>query len=93
MVATFTTAIRGWLQKSGKRLEQTKLGLVWLARISVHTPLGERLLQLASKALQHAGWFTILSLQTRDLVFYYNSIIILSFFKIVEILNRTFLFI
>ena len=77
----------------GIRYEKTKQGLVWLSRISVHTPLGERLLQLASKAFQHAGWFTILSLQTRDLVFYYNSNIILSIFKIVEILNRTFLFI
>ena len=42
-----------------KRIEQTKLDLVWEVRYSVHTPLGKRLLQLASKALQHAGWYTI----------------------------------
>ena len=37
------------------RLEKTKLGLVWLARDSVHTPLGKRLLQLTSNAFQHSG--------------------------------------
>ena len=79
-----------------KRIELTKQGLVWDVRYSVHTPLGERLLQLASKAPQHAGWFTILSvtnqtlhifitIRTSFMVHFRKSIS--NIFKIVEILS------
>ena len=44
-----------------KRIEQTKLDLVWEVRYSVHTPLGKRLLQLTSNILQLAGWLYNLS--------------------------------
>ena len=77
----------------GIRYEKTKQGLVWLSRISVHTPLGERLLQLTSKAFQHAGWFTTSSLQletsyfitnrTSFMVHFRKSILIESFYQLV----------
>ena len=46
----------------GISFEQTKQGLVWEVRNSVHTPLGKRLLQLTSNILQLAGWLYNVSL-------------------------------
>ena len=57
----------------GIRFEQTKQGLVWLVRNSVHTPLGERLLQLTSNTFQHAGWLYNLALTMTKWLFYFTS--------------------
>ena len=62
----------GW-RSLRKRIEQTKLHLVWVAIFSVHTPLGERLLQLTSNTFQHAGWLYNLALTMTKWLFYFTS--------------------
>ena len=67
-----TTAVRSWRQKSRKKIRtnQTRFGLV-SEKLSTH-PSGKRLLQLTSKAFQHAGWLYNLSFLLTIWVFYFS---------------------
>ena len=79
MVATFTTAIRGWLQKSGKKIgaNQTRFGMV-SDNLSTH-PSGRKTSaahfeSLPTRRLVYNLSFTISRLH----IFYYKSNIILT---------------
>ena len=73
MVVPLRQLIEAGCRRLTKRIEQTKLDLVWEVRYSVHTPLGERLLQLAYESIPtHRLVVQFMLLTMTNLLFYFT---------------------